>query len=107
MRARANVMLTAQNDTTIEHDHEPSAVGAGDVREVALDAIEPDPGQPRRVFDDANLRTLAASIAKYGLLQEPGVVPLPVSGEGEPRSSWSGASGAGAQAGSQASARSG
>jgi len=28
---------------------------------------------------------LAASIAKYGLLQEPGVVPLPVSGDGPPR----------------------
>src|ERR687888_397569 len=85
MRARANVTLTAQNDAAIEHEHEPSAARAGDVRELALDAIEPDLGQPRRVFDDAKLRTLAASIAKYGLLQEPGVVPLAVSGEGEPR----------------------
>src|SRR5919198_847404 len=85
MRAGANVTLTAQNDAAIEHDHEPTAARGGDVRELALDAIEPDPGQPRRVFDDAKLRTLAASIAKYGLLQEPGVVPLAVSGEAEPR----------------------
>jgi ParB family chromosome partitioning protein len=75
--------VTEHHEGTIDHEHGPCA--AGDVRDLALDAIEPDPGQPRRAFDDAKLRSLAASIAKYGLLQEPGVVPLPASGEGEPR----------------------
>ncbi len=46
------------------------------IREIPLDAIEPDPGQPRRVFEEERLRSLAESIRKYGLLQEPGVAPL-------------------------------
>ena len=31
--------------------------------------IEPNPEQPRKHFDDAELASLAASIAEYGLLQ--------------------------------------
>ncbi len=46
------------------------------VQEIPLDAIEPDPAQPRRVFDEEKLRGLAASIQKHGLLQEPGVVAV-------------------------------
>jgi ParB family chromosome partitioning protein len=46
------------------------------IREIPLDAIEPDPGQPRRVFEEERLRSLAESIRNYGLLQEPGVAPL-------------------------------
>src|SRR5689334_23184399 len=89
MKARPTATVTGNQDETIEYEHKPCAagvgVGAGDVRDLALDAIEPDPGQPRRAFDDAKLRSLAASIAKYGLLQEPGVVQLAPIGEGEPR----------------------
>lgn len=85
MRGRPNVTVAPQNQATSEYAHEPSAAGASDMRELALDAIEPDPGQPRRAFDGAKLQSLAASIAKYGLLQEPGVVPLPVTEDGEPR----------------------
>jgi ParB/RepB/Spo0J family partition protein len=51
-----------------------------ELREIPLDAIEPDPAQPRRVFDEERLRSLAATIRKYGLLQEPGVVPVAVEG---------------------------
>ncbi|ACL64459.1 parB-like partition protein [Anaeromyxobacter dehalogenans 2CP-1] len=51
-----------------------------ELREIPLDAIEPDPAQPRRVFDEEKLRSLVTSIRKYGVLQEPGVVP--VAGEG-------------------------
>lgn len=50
------------------------------VRDIPMDEIEPDPAQPRRVFDEEKLRSLAASIRKYGVLQEPGVVA--VAGEG-------------------------
>jgi ParB family chromosome partitioning protein len=46
------------------------------LREIPLDAIEPDPAQPRRTFDEEKLRSLAASIRKYGVLQEPGVVQV-------------------------------
>ncbi len=40
-----------------------------DAYEIALDHIEPDPKQPRRIFDDDELRNLADSIRENGLLQ--------------------------------------
>ena len=40
-----------------------------DAYEVALNHIEPDPGQPRKSFDEAELNHLAASIRENGLLQ--------------------------------------
>jgi len=43
--------------------------GAGVTNEVPLDAIDPNPEQPRRVFDDDQLRTLADSIRIHGVLQ--------------------------------------
>ncbi len=36
---------------------------------IRITDIEPNPEQPRKVFDEAELATLAASIAEYGLLQ--------------------------------------
>jgi len=54
------------------------------VQDIALDAIEPDPSQPRRVFDEEKLASLAASIKQYGLLQEPGVVAAAVDAAGVP-----------------------
>ena len=54
------------------------------VQYVALDAIEPDPAQPRRVFDEEKLASLAASIKRYGLLQEPGVVVTAADAAGLP-----------------------
>ena len=39
------------------------------IRSIPLSSIRPDPGQPRKSFDDAALRELANSIAENGLLQ--------------------------------------
>jgi ParB family chromosome partitioning protein len=39
------------------------------LREVPLSAIEPNPGQPRRNFDEAALTELTASVRELGLLQ--------------------------------------
>ena len=36
---------------------------------VRIDDIEPDPGQPRKTFDDATLAELAESVKNHGLLQ--------------------------------------
>ena len=36
---------------------------------VNVDAIRPNPAQPRRVFEEGPLRSLAASIARHGVLQ--------------------------------------
>jgi ParB family chromosome partitioning protein len=40
-----------------------------DAYEVAIDHVEPDPDQPRKTFDEVELRNLAASIRENGLLQ--------------------------------------
>lgn len=41
----------------------------GGARELPVDAIRPNPEQPRRVFDEAELRSLADSIERHGVLQ--------------------------------------
>ncbi len=47
----------------------PSEPSAGRLREVALDAIHPNPAQPRKRFDQASLNSLADSIRERGVLQ--------------------------------------
>jgi len=51
----------------------------GAVRKVPLGAIEPNPFQPRREFDEEELADLAASIRENGLLQPIVVRPAPAS----------------------------
>ncbi|SEJ80719.1 chromosome partitioning protein, ParB family [Sphingobium sp. AP50] len=59
-------------------------VGAHDsarrVEELPLSAIIPDPDNPRRDFDEAELKELAASIEARGVLQP--ITVLPANGEG-------------------------
>ena len=43
-------------------------LGRGGITQVPVSEIEPNPNQPRRVFDEEALRSLAASIAEYGLI---------------------------------------
>jgi ParB family chromosome partitioning protein len=47
------------------------------LRELAIDAIEPNPTQPRRAFDDHALIALAESVKARGILQPVVVRPLP------------------------------
>ncbi|RIL11111.1 hypothetical protein DCC79_05890 [bacterium] len=54
----------------------PEARGSG-VREVAIDAVQPNPFQPRRVFEPTALAELTESIRAHGVLQ-----PLVVSPDG-------------------------
>ena len=42
---------------------------AADARDLLLDEVVPDPAQPRRHFDEAELRALADDIARRGVLQ--------------------------------------
>lgn len=55
-----------------------AASGDGGVRMVAIDAVQPNPFQPRRVFEPTALAELSESIRSHGLLQ-----PLVVSPEGD------------------------
>lgn len=50
---------------------------------IATDAIVPNPFQPRRTFDEAELQELAASIGLHGILQPVLVRPAPLGGNGE------------------------
>jgi ParB family transcriptional regulator, chromosome partitioning protein len=53
-------------------DTSPRAAGVRDLvdaKEIDVDRIVPDPGQPRQTFDEDALDELAASISKEGLLQ--------------------------------------
>lgn len=48
----------------------PTAAGdAGELPRIRVDRIDPNPDQPRRVFDPERLAELASSIARSGLLQ--------------------------------------
>ncbi len=43
--------------------------GSSTINEIPLDQIEPNPGQPRREFDDESLHELADSIRAIGIIQ--------------------------------------
>ena len=56
-------------------DAAPSFESDTRIETLPLREIEPDPGQPRKTFDDETLAELAASIAEHGLLQPIAVRP--------------------------------
>lgn len=59
-----------------------NVVAAGDiVHELPLDAIVPDPNQPRKYFDSHSLEELSASIKEHGILQP--LVVMPADAEGK------------------------
>lgn len=57
-------LLDESFDPTAEQDEQVS-----DLRSIKISAIEPDENQPRRRFDEAGLKQLAASIKEHGVLQ--------------------------------------
>ena len=61
-------------------DAAPSFESDTRIETMPLREIEPDPGQPRKTFDDETLAELSASIAEHGLLQPIAVRPKPSGG---------------------------
>lgn len=61
-------------------DASPSFESDAKVDSLPLREIEPDPGQPRKTFEQQALGELAASIAEHGLLQPIAVRPRPMGG---------------------------
>ena len=61
-------------------DAAPSFESDTRIETLPLREIEPDPGQPRKPFDDETLAELSASIAEHGLLQPIAVRPKPSGG---------------------------
>lgn len=72
-------------------DAAPSLETGDGVRTVPLREIEPDPGQPRKTFNQDSLTELAASIGEHGLLQPIAVRPQPMGAT----ASWQGSAGGG------------
>ncbi|PQV63744.1 chromosome partitioning protein, ParB family [Abditibacterium utsteinense] len=56
---------------------------SGDIRYLPIDVIEPNPFQPRQIFSEEELESLAASVKEHGVLQPILVRPLPVSTKNE------------------------
>ena len=48
-----------------------------ELRELAVELVEPNPGQPRKRFDEDGLQALAESVKERGVLQPVLVRPLP------------------------------
>ena len=61
-------------------DAAPSFESDTRIETLPLREIDPDPGQPRKPFDDETLAELSASIAEHGLLQPIAVRPKPSGG---------------------------
>lgn len=61
-------------------DAAPSFESDTRIETLPLREIEPDPGQPRKTFDDETLAEFSASIAEHGLLQPIAVRPKPSGG---------------------------
>ena len=61
-------------------DAAPSFESDTRIETLPLRETEPDPGQPRKTFDDETLAELSASIAEHGLLQPIAVRPKPSGG---------------------------
>ena len=61
-------------------DTAPSFESDNRIETLPLREIEPDPGQPRKTFDDETLAELSASIAEHGLLQPIAERPKPSGG---------------------------
>ncbi len=57
------------NFDNFESDIVEKATTEGDIIEINLDEIRSNPYQPRKVFDEASLNELAASIKEYGVVQ--------------------------------------
>lgn len=70
----------ASSDQRVPAEPGLGAVPGATYREVPVDAVEPNPRQPRQVFDEEALDELAHSVREFGLLQ-----PIVVRRRGEDR----------------------
>ena len=52
-----------------EGGHEPGSQEAGELSYLAVDLIDPNPFQPRRTFDAAEIAALADSLRQHGMIQ--------------------------------------
>lgn len=83
--ARPDFRAAAARRLSEERELSPSIISLvssegrarGNVRNIAVDRIEPNPENPRLAFDEETIAELAASIREHGVLQPILVRPLP------------------------------
>jgi ParB family transcriptional regulator, chromosome partitioning protein len=76
LQRRTTAMIEAATAERREQDFGLSTPQKRRVVEVPLDRIEPNPEQPRHLFDPDGMEALKASIERNGLLQPVGIKPL-------------------------------
>jgi len=54
---------------SVSYEDLPAPSGERGTSEISVDAIRPNPDQPRRIFDPDHLKELSESIARHGVLQ--------------------------------------
>jgi ParB family chromosome partitioning protein len=64
----------------VSHEEDDDRAGGQSLRELAIEAIRPNPRQPRRRFDETALQGLADSVRERGVLQPVLVRPAPTGG---------------------------
>jgi ParB family chromosome partitioning protein len=62
-------LIPSARSSSVAPAEAPEEAPVGPFSEIPLDAIQPNPEQPRRVFEGGMLETLAASIKVHGVLQ--------------------------------------
>src|SRR6185312_3618130 len=77
--------LLGENEVsaTLSADPQPTAARPGWAHIIPIELLHPNPDQPRKVFSDAELNELAASIREKGVIQPLLVRPSGVGGEYE------------------------
>ncbi|OBH21411.1 ParB/RepB/Spo0J family partition protein [Mycolicibacter sinensis] len=83
--AAADVVLGSRGSAGTTVPAGPAADVGAVYREISPTAIEPNPRQPRQVFDDEALAELVHSIREFGLMQPIVVRELPGAAPGAPR----------------------
>ncbi len=68
-RGLSALLGDAELSNTSDRTHRDGTARDPNAREIGIDQITRNPTQPRRRFDDNDLRTLADSIATHGILQ--------------------------------------
>src|SRR3954452_24741032 len=59
-----------------EGGYDPGVSDAGELAYIAVDRIDPNPFQPRREFDPAEIAALADSLRQHGMIQPVLVRPV-------------------------------
>ncbi|MFR9565984.1 MAG: ParB/RepB/Spo0J family partition protein, partial [Rikenellaceae bacterium] len=64
-----NAIFNIDDTTEVSRGNTNAGGGSGEISQIAIPSIKPNPAQPRRSFDDDKLEELAESIKSLGVIQ--------------------------------------